>query len=108
MDSNELKVGWLSPSGELVECPYFDHYSTARELVNKLGYTSRPSTANDDILVEHGWVHIGISLLGTKEWAIFWKGFLTESQKNFLKPYFEDEERPMCLSARLKWEKENG
>lgn len=108
MDNNELKVGWLSPSGELVECPYFDHYSTAKRLVNKLGYASQTNVANDDILMEHGWVHIGISLLGVKEWAIFWEGFLTESQKNFLKPYFEDEERPMNITALCRWEEENG
>ena len=35
----ELKLGWLSPDGELVECNSFDHISSASEICDKLGYS---------------------------------------------------------------------
>ena len=102
-----LPLGWLSPSGEFIECDYYNHISIAHELVEKYGYHKVGSKPDDDILLYNGWVHIGITSIGKKEWAIYWENFLTEEQKNAIKPYFEDDEIPMCFVSQCKWEKEN-
>ena len=114
-----MKLGWLSPSGEFIECGYWEHLAIAHELVEKYYTTtivtpnivSIPSntkiTPDDDLLLENGWVYIGISSFGTRELRIGWKKFLTEHQKYFLKPYFEQTEIDINSVAKLRWDEEN-
>lgn len=103
----DLTTGWLSPNGEMYTCGSYDHVSTAEELVKKYKYVSTVYfSVCDDLLMERGWVYIGISSLGAHEWRIGWKKFLTESQKSFLRPYFEDSEIPVSSMSRINWENE--
>lgn len=96
-----LETGWLSPNGTFTQCNVYDHISTAYKL---LGVdTSRP----DEKLHDAGYAEITISQLGVKEWRVYWKNFLTDEQKNFLKPYFEDENRGMAYVSKMRWDKEN-
>lgn len=102
VDKNELKTGWLSPSGDFYPCAVYEHLSLARKIL-KNEYENRP----DEKLHDRGFAEITISQLGTKEWRVYWKNFLTEQQKNFLKPYFEDDVFPMGSIVRTRWEREN-
>ena len=102
----ELKTGWLSPSGDFWECPCYEHICTAVEIVSKFNYMQIGKSA-DDILYCNGWAHIGISTFGPNEWRISWKNFLTDYQKNFLKPYFEDY-YPVNSISLYRWKTENG
>lgn len=34
---NEIKLGWLSPTAEMVECNAYEHISTAYDFVAKTG-----------------------------------------------------------------------
>lgn len=97
----ELQTGWLSTNGDFYPCSVYEHISLAREIL-------KDETANraDDILADCGFVSITISQLGVKEWRIYWKHFLTEAQKNFLKPYFEDNMAVNSIT-KMRWEKEN-
>lgn len=96
-----LETGWLSPNGTFTQCSVYDHIRAAYEI---LGIdTSRP----DEKLHDAGYAEITISQLGVKEWRVYWKNFLTEEQKNFLKPYFEDEDRSMAYVSKMRWDKEN-
>lgn len=97
-----LETGWLSPSGSFTQCNVYDHISTAYEILGTSN-TSKP----DEKLHDAGYAEITLSQLGVKEWRVYWKNFLTEEQKNFLKPYFEDETIPMAYGSRIKWDKEN-
>lgn len=93
---SSLKSGWLSPTGEFFPCISFDHIVTARELAEHL-----------NLLMNSGWVYIGISTYGRHEWRIGWKTHLTYEQKRFLTPYFEDE-LPVDSMSVLRWNDEHG
>ena len=110
MTTSGLKTGWLSPNGELYECTSYDHTDAARKIVSVFGYSpvteQNYSWSADDILMANRWVYIGISSLGVKEWRIGWKTFLTESQKIYLKPYFEDQHIPANAVAKERYKEE--
>ena len=99
---SDLKTGWLSPNGTFTPCGVYEHISTAYKLLG-VDYTSRP----DEKLHDAGYAEITLSQLGVKEWRVYWKNFLTDEQKNFLKPYFEDEDRPAAYVSKMRWDKEN-
>ena len=105
MNNTTLKFGWLSPAGELWECCSYDHCSTARKIVDKYGYATIQHRCADDCLMANGWAYIGTSEFDY-EYRIGWKNFLTDYQKNFLRPYFEDPTTPVNLIARQRWESE--
>lgn len=102
---NELKIGWLSPTGTFVPCEMYDHTSVADNLVMKYNYYHPTFRCSDDILLVFGWVKISQSLRRKKEWYIDWNHFLTEMQKSFLKTYYEDT-IPVSLGSKCRWEKE--
>lgn len=87
-------IGWLSPEGKMYDCEYMDHIDEASEIIKEYNYES--SNRPDDILMNHGWVHLTrISFcVPFPQWGIFWKDpwwhHLTEAQKFFLKPYVEE------------------
>lgn len=98
----KLETGWLAPNGTFIKCGVYEHISTAYKILG-VDYTSRP----DEKLHDAGYAEITISQLGVKEWRVYWKNFLTEEQKNFLKPYFEDETRAMAYVSKYRWDQEN-
>lgn len=59
-----------------------------------------------DVLLKHGWVHVTVSLLGNREWCIWWENRLTDYQKNYLRPYFEESEIQPSFGSLCKWESE--
>lgn len=50
------KIGWLDPSGTMIECGHSDHIATARTLVNLYHYQNPDHLPEDDVLLKHGWV----------------------------------------------------
>ena len=101
-----MQTGWLDTTGDFYPCEVFDHIEEARGIVNDLGLVSRTKRHADEILLEYGWVQITRSLIGIKEQNIFWDRFLTEYQKNFLRPYFEENDEPVSWAAQKRWEYE--
>lgn len=102
------RVGWLGPDGIFFECHNGDHVAVADYIVERYGYPhSLPNAVDvDDVLLNKGWVHITVSSFFSHEWHIYWNKPLTEYQKNFLKPYFEDGEIPVSEAAKACWEME--
>lgn len=101
-----MQTGWLDPNGNFYPCETFEHVAVAEGIVNDLELVSRNTTHSDDILLEHGWAQISRSLLGMKEQTIYWNRFLTEHQKQFLRPYFEENDEPVSPMSLMVWEKE--
>lgn len=107
-----FKMGWLSPEGELIECGSYEHVSVARNIAYQRGYSQIDANGKkinpDDQLMQNGWAYIGVSDLD-QELRIGWNNWLTNSQKQFLKPYFENEVewRPINQIAKYRWEQEN-
>lgn len=106
----ELNTGWLAPDGSFYACNHYEHVETAGEIVNKYNYSEFDSEGKhipaDDNLLNRGWCYIGIFLFWVHEWRIFWNKYLTEYQKRFLKPYFENGGLPVNDISKLDWEKE--
>ena len=101
-----MQTGWLAPNGDFYPCETFDHVALAEEIVDKLNIQTGLKYHCDDILMDSGWVKITRSLLGRKEQNIFWDKFLTEYQKQFLKPYFEENDELISPIAIMRWEYE--
>ena len=104
--TDKYKLGWLAPDGSFLECGCFEHVSVAKELVEKF-YPNEPSNHYDDVLLDKGWVHIGISAID-HDYYFWWNNFLTEPQKQFMKPYFETDEIKIFYSAICKWDRDMG
>lgn len=103
-----MQTGWLSPNGEFYPCATFDHIEVAEDIISKVGIQANGVYHPDDVLMSAGWVHITRSSLGMKEQNVFWDKFLTEHQKRFLKPYFEENDEPVSDVAKARWEYEVG
>ena len=80
-----MKLGWLSPT-EFFPCKLCEHTYVAHEFCEKLGYTY--DSCPNDVLIEHGWVHITKSIF-FGDYHIFWQKKLNDYQRNFLRPYME-------------------
>lgn len=81
----ELKTGWLSPNGDFYPCRVCEHIWCARKILK-----DEDNNRADFDLLHRGFAEITLSQLGKKEWIIHWDNYLTDIQKNFLKPYFDD------------------
>lgn len=104
MNYDGLSIGWLSPDGDIYECEPYDHIELAANICRKFGYEQYG--ALDDILLKHSWVHITFSFAPYRRFHIYWDKFLTEPQKQYLKPYFE--EANVCGSSCLHWKQDIG
>lgn len=110
---NDLRpTGFLSPTGEFIECDYMDHIIVAEELCEKLGYTEAIYHPTDILLEKFGFVQMSMSVLICWEYHVFWDSshHLTEEQKNFLRPIFEANDEnlaPIDYGSILDWENEN-
>lgn len=94
---NEIKLGWLSPTGEMIECNAYEHISTAYDILEKNYDMGSVFNNPDDKLVNLGWVHICRGAILDHNYHFFWNmnRFLTPEQIQYLKPYFEDESVPI-------------
>ena len=101
-----MQTGWLAPNGDFYECAVFDHIDVARNILDKIAVHRNGKCHPDEILLSAGWVQITRSMLGIKEQNIFWEKFLTEYQKQFLRPYFEENDEPISSVAAMKWQYE--
>lgn len=101
-----MQTGWLAPDGSFYPCALYEHIEVAREIVDKIGIQRNGKHRPDEILLSAGWVQITRSLICVKEQNIFWENFLTDYQKIFLRPYFEQNDETMSPVAIMRWEYE--
>lgn len=101
-----MQTGWLAPNGDFYPCEVFDHVGVAEDIIDKLNVQKGGRYHSDDILLYGGWVKITRSLLVVKEQNIVWDKFLTEYQKQFLRPYFEENDEPVSWVAQKRWDYE--
>lgn len=106
-----MPLGWLSPNGDFCECSYYEHTATAEEIIAQLNlsYDENIYYAPDDFLLSKGWVKLGLSSLGNKEYWIHWERKMTESQKSYCKVYFESDDLkfPMNIVSIGMWKYED-
>ena len=85
-----MGTGWLSPSGEFIECDPHDHWGTAVELGEKLGLSEEDQNRADDFLIEHGWIRISFLLMLDTGYVFSYYKAASESQKLFLRRFLEE------------------
>ena len=109
---NELKLGWLSPTGEFTECGGYEHYSAARSIAESLKLHTFDSDSyrrvdEEDAVINAGYVLIGRSELFFHGWRILWSIYhtLTPEQRRFLSPYFDDESQIEEMTL-VRWKEE--
>lgn len=98
----EQPKGFLSPTGELIECQYMEHYAIAQEICDKNGWISWHPI---DALEARGYVHLTSTRLLGHEYFVIWDRPLTPEQIHFLKPIFEtpDEELYIPIEKMSRW-----
>ena len=102
-----ITLGWLSPLGGFYECKEYKHLSAAEQIVKAYLYNKDNLRYDyDEILLERGWVHITFSYM-MNYYVIDWKDFLTSYQKNYLRPFMEDEDINISITSRLCFEEED-
>ena len=95
-------LGWLAPDGTFCPCGWGSHVTMAESICKQRGFSFSSKSA-DDVLMEHGYVHLTQSFL-TGEYSFFWDRLLTTMQIAVLKPYFENSDLPISKSTQMEWE----
>lgn len=96
-----MQTGWLDTAGKFYPCETFEHIAVAEEIC---GTCYIAALSADDVLMNSGWVKITRSMLGMKEQNIFWEKHLTNSQIEFLRPYFEENDENVSDVSKMRWE----
>lgn len=109
MSDKKKLSGWLAPNGDFTPVFWGGHDKMSEQLCSMLGLEE--FFLPDEELVKRGWLRISYTTLrggpiiniGMREDTHF-----TESQKNFLRPYFEDKEHYEFFAYLYAiWEEEN-
>lgn len=83
-------TGWLSPSGEFIQCHTYDHIDTAEEITEHLK-NRRNGIEAEDVLYAAGWISITIAQIIEHGFRFCGGGRVkpTEIQKSMLKQFIE-------------------
>lgn len=91
--TGNLRYGWLSPTGEFIECNYWEHYETADRIYKQVFHVDEVPFEHifeeEDKLYEIGWIKISRSVFGMREWYFCGRKIWSAEQYNFLKPYID-------------------
>lgn len=85
-----MGTGWLSPSGEFIECDPHDHCNMAVELGERLGLTEEDQNIADAFLIKHGWIRISFMLTLDTGYVFLYYETASESQRLFLRRFLEE------------------
>lgn len=86
---DELKTGFMSPSGDFYETGYMEHLHIADELyksIHDLAYVSDP----EEELMKEGWLSIHVLGMPENDFLFKFKRHLTSEQIRIIKPVVED------------------
>ena len=100
-----MGTGWLSPSGEFIECDPHDHWGMAVELVEKLDLSEEDQRHADDFLIEHGWIRISFLLMLDTGYVFSYYEIASESQRLFLRRFLEENQESLSKQGirNLYW-----
>lgn len=99
---DELKTGFMSPSGDFYETGYMEHLHIADELYESIHNSACVSDPEEELMKE-GW--LSIHVLGILDRFLFgFMGHLTSEQIRIIKPVVEENWDQIIRSNR--WELE--
>lgn len=99
-----LHTGWLSPTGEFIQCDYMSHAATAQKIVEKYEVQLGHEITEDDFLFQAGWIEIGFNMLGKQEYYILFETPLTDIQIRYLQNILDKEDK---LDFPIGWLSKN-
>lgn len=109
MSDKKKLTGWLAPNGDFTKVFWGDHDAISEQICSMLGLEE--FFLPDEKLISMGWLRISYVMLGGEpiiNIGMRPEAHFTESQKNFLRPYFEDKENYEFFAYLYDiWEEEN-
>lgn len=88
MQETSVHTGWLSPTGEFIQCNTYAHIKTADEIYSKFTGSSKCTSTPDRELLKLGWVSISIMTFFDHGFDFSHMQHLTSEQIAFLRPYY--------------------
>lgn len=89
---DNVRTGWLSPTGEFFPCESYEHQMVAEKLCESYGINQWSETWPADELRNKGWCSISIMVFLDHGYAIVFPECLpSPEQLRFLRPYYEGE-----------------
>lgn len=100
---NELKTGFMSPSGDFYEAGYMEHLHIADELYESIHNSACVSYPEDELMKE-GWLSIHVLTMFEKGYLFSFMGHLTSEQIKIIKPVVEDNWNQIIKTNRRELE----
>lgn len=109
MSKKKTLSGWLAPNGDFTPVFWGEHNGMSERLCSMLGLEE--FFLSDEELIKRNWLRIGYTRISGEpviNIGMRPESHFTESQKNFLHPYFEDKENYEFFDYLYEvWEEEN-
>lgn len=100
---NELKTGFMSPSGDFYETGYMEHLHVADELYGSIHDLACMSDPEEELMKE-GWLSIHVLIMFENGFLFKFMGHLTSEQIKIIKPVVEDNWNQIIKSNRCELE----
>ena len=91
-----MGTGWLSPSGEFIECDPHDHWSMAVKLGEKMGLSKEDRNIAEAFLMKHGWIEISFTVMLETGYVFLYYETASESQRLFLRQFLEENQESLA------------
>lgn len=86
---DELKTGFMSPSGDFYETEYMEHLHIADELYGSIHDSACVSDPEEELMKE-GWLSIHVLTMFEHGFLFSFRGHLTSEQIKIIKPIVEE------------------
>lgn len=100
---DELKTGFMSPSGDFYETEYMEHLYIADELYKSIHGLACVSDSEEELLKE-GWLSIHTLMMIDHGFLFEFRGHLTSEQIRIIKPVVEENWNHIIKSNRRELE----
>lgn len=102
---NELKTGFMSPSGDFYETEYMEHLHIADELYESIHGSACVSDPEEELMKER-WLSIHVLTMFEHGFLFKFMGHLTSEQIKIIKPVVEDNWNRIIKTNRRELEME--
>lgn len=102
---NELKTGFMSPSGDFYETGYMEHLHVADELYGSIHDLAYMGDSEEELMKE-GWLSIHVLRMFENGFLFGFKGHLTNEQIRIIKPVVEENWNQIIKTNRRELEME--
>lgn len=96
-----MGTGWLSPTGEFIECESREHFIIAYNIAQRIGLHDE-NCNSDDVLLKHGWIRISMLTFFEHGFCFSYKReSASENQKIFLLKFYDKHRKLISFQGKL-------